>query len=169
MCYFAEITFKGWEDWSPARYTWRLSNYRSQLIPCNLLLLNGCLHSRHTGFWMLRIWFLPFAPLQGAMHFLTCLGIVLSFLGGVSCSCPSQCTCDDHGRNDGTGSRYAPLLATKCSSDSEKKDHNQTALFWKQIFSQKSEERRFSICKLKLSWVYAGCRLCCFHLEQFSS
>nr|KAF6431795.1 leucine rich repeat, Ig-like and transmembrane domains 3 [Rousettus aegyptiacus] len=39
------------------------------------------------------------------MRFLTCLGIVLSFLGGVSCSCPSQCTCDDHGRNDGTGSR----------------------------------------------------------------
>nr|XP_045735355.1 leucine-rich repeat, immunoglobulin-like domain and transmembrane domain-containing protein 3 [Mirounga angustirostris] len=35
-----------------------------------------------------------------------CLCIVLiSFLEGVSCLCPSQCTCDYHGRNDGTGSR----------------------------------------------------------------
>lgn len=47
------------------------------------------------------------------MHLLTCLGVVLSFVEGVSCSCPSQCTCDYHGRNDGTGSRYAPLLATE--------------------------------------------------------
>ncbi|XP_019491565.1 PREDICTED: leucine-rich repeat, immunoglobulin-like domain and transmembrane domain-containing protein 3 isoform X1 [Hipposideros armiger] len=39
------------------------------------------------------------------MHLLTCLGVVLSFVEGVSCSCPSQCTCDYHGRNDGTGSR----------------------------------------------------------------
>lgn len=47
------------------------------------------------------------------MHLLACLGIVLSFLEGVSSSCPSQCTCDDHSTNDGTGSRYAPLLAAK--------------------------------------------------------
>ncbi|XP_036264948.1 leucine-rich repeat, immunoglobulin-like domain and transmembrane domain-containing protein 3 [Pipistrellus kuhlii] len=39
------------------------------------------------------------------MRLLTCLGVVLSFLEGVSCLCPSQCTCDYHGRNDGTGSR----------------------------------------------------------------
>ncbi|KAM8804323.1 leucine-rich repeat, immunoglobulin-like domain and transmembrane domain-containing protein 3 [Rhynchonycteris naso] len=39
------------------------------------------------------------------MHLLACLGIVLSFLEGASCLCPSQCTCDYHGRNDGTGSR----------------------------------------------------------------
>ncbi|KAF6372064.1 leucine rich repeat, Ig-like and transmembrane domains 3 [Rhinolophus ferrumequinum] len=39
------------------------------------------------------------------MHLLTCLGIVLSFLEGVSSSCPSQCTCDYHSTNDGTGSR----------------------------------------------------------------
>ncbi|XP_066137064.1 leucine-rich repeat, immunoglobulin-like domain and transmembrane domain-containing protein 3 [Saccopteryx bilineata] len=39
------------------------------------------------------------------MRLLACLGIVLSFLEGVSCLCPSQCTCDYHGRNDGTGSR----------------------------------------------------------------
>lgn len=49
------------------------------------------------------------------MRLSACLRIVLiGFLEGVSCSCPSQCTCDYHGRNDGTGSRYAPLLATKC-------------------------------------------------------
>ena len=52
------------------------------------------------------------------MRLSACLCIVLiSFLEGVSCSCPSQCTCDYHGRNDGTGSRYAPLLAIKCSND----------------------------------------------------
>ncbi|XP_026354867.3 leucine-rich repeat, immunoglobulin-like domain and transmembrane domain-containing protein 3 [Ursus arctos] len=40
------------------------------------------------------------------MRLSACLCIVLiSFLEGVSCSCPSQCTCDYHGRNDGTGSR----------------------------------------------------------------
>ncbi|KAM7157893.1 leucine-rich repeat, immunoglobulin-like domain and transmembrane domain-containing protein 3 [Molossus nigricans] len=39
------------------------------------------------------------------MRLLACLGIMLSFLEGVSCSCPSQCTCDYHGRDDGTGSR----------------------------------------------------------------
>ncbi|XP_036199159.1 leucine-rich repeat, immunoglobulin-like domain and transmembrane domain-containing protein 3 [Myotis myotis] len=39
------------------------------------------------------------------MRLLACLGVVLSFLEGVSCLCPSQCTCDYHGRNDGTGSR----------------------------------------------------------------
>ncbi|XP_045844514.1 leucine-rich repeat, immunoglobulin-like domain and transmembrane domain-containing protein 3 [Meles meles] len=31
--------------------------------------------------------------------------VLISFLEGVSCSCPSQCTCDYQGRNDGTGSR----------------------------------------------------------------
>ncbi|KAM6148059.1 leucine-rich repeat, immunoglobulin-like domain and transmembrane domain-containing protein 3 [Erethizon dorsatum] len=39
------------------------------------------------------------------MCLLACMCIVLSFLGGVSSSCPSQCTCDYHGRNDGSGSR----------------------------------------------------------------
>ncbi|XP_070264803.1 leucine-rich repeat, immunoglobulin-like domain and transmembrane domain-containing protein 3 [Myotis yumanensis] len=39
------------------------------------------------------------------MRLLACLGVVLSFLEGVSCLCPSQCTCDYHGRNDGMGSR----------------------------------------------------------------
>ncbi|XP_008148501.2 leucine-rich repeat, immunoglobulin-like domain and transmembrane domain-containing protein 3 [Eptesicus fuscus] len=39
------------------------------------------------------------------MRLLACLGVVLSFLEGVRCLCPSQCTCDYHGRNDGTGSR----------------------------------------------------------------
>ncbi|XP_054447540.1 leucine-rich repeat, immunoglobulin-like domain and transmembrane domain-containing protein 3 [Pteronotus mesoamericanus] len=39
------------------------------------------------------------------MHLLACLGIVLSFLGEMSCLCPSRCTCDYHGRNDGMGSR----------------------------------------------------------------
>ncbi|XP_004748135.1 leucine-rich repeat, immunoglobulin-like domain and transmembrane domain-containing protein 3 [Mustela putorius furo] len=40
------------------------------------------------------------------MRLSACLCIVLiSFLEGVSCSCPSQCTCDYQGRNDGTGSR----------------------------------------------------------------
>uniref|UniRef100_G3T3L2 Leucine-rich repeat, immunoglobulin-like domain and transmembrane domain-containing protein 3 n=1 Tax=Loxodonta africana TaxID=9785 RepID=G3T3L2_LOXAF len=34
-----------------------------------------------------------------------CLCTILSFAEQVNCSCPSQCTCDDHGRNDGTGSR----------------------------------------------------------------
>lgn len=52
------------------------------------------------------------------MRLLARLGVVLSFLEGVSCLCPSQCTCDYHGRNDGTGSRYA----TKCSNDSEERD-----------------------------------------------
>ncbi|XP_021501075.1 leucine-rich repeat, immunoglobulin-like domain and transmembrane domain-containing protein 3 [Meriones unguiculatus] len=33
------------------------------------------------------------------------LCLVLSFLGGVSCTCPSQCTCVFHGGNDGSGSR----------------------------------------------------------------
>ncbi|XP_021090213.1 leucine-rich repeat, immunoglobulin-like domain and transmembrane domain-containing protein 3 [Mesocricetus auratus] len=33
------------------------------------------------------------------------LCLLLGFLGGVSCTCPSQCTCDHHGRNDGSGSR----------------------------------------------------------------
>ncbi|VCX36182.1 unnamed protein product [Gulo gulo] len=40
------------------------------------------------------------------MRLSACLYIVfISFLEGVSCSCPSQCTCDYQGRNDGTGSR----------------------------------------------------------------
>ncbi|XP_022366818.1 leucine-rich repeat, immunoglobulin-like domain and transmembrane domain-containing protein 3 [Enhydra lutris kenyoni] len=40
------------------------------------------------------------------MRLSACLCIVLiSFSEGVSCSCPSQCTCDYQGRNDGTGSR----------------------------------------------------------------
>ncbi|XP_020042538.2 leucine-rich repeat, immunoglobulin-like domain and transmembrane domain-containing protein 3 [Castor canadensis] len=34
-----------------------------------------------------------------------CLYIVLSFLEAVCCSCPAQCTCDYHGRYDGSGSR----------------------------------------------------------------
>ncbi|XP_005406241.1 PREDICTED: leucine-rich repeat, immunoglobulin-like domain and transmembrane domain-containing protein 3 [Chinchilla lanigera] len=39
------------------------------------------------------------------MCLFACACIVISFLGGVSSSCPSQCTCDYHGRNDGSGSR----------------------------------------------------------------
>ncbi|XP_006970449.1 leucine-rich repeat, immunoglobulin-like domain and transmembrane domain-containing protein 3 [Peromyscus maniculatus bairdii] len=39
------------------------------------------------------------------MWLFACLCLVLSFLGGVSCTCPSECTCDYHGRNDGLGSR----------------------------------------------------------------
>ncbi|XP_003468047.2 leucine-rich repeat, immunoglobulin-like domain and transmembrane domain-containing protein 3 [Cavia porcellus] len=39
------------------------------------------------------------------MCFLACLYIALGFLQGVSSSCPSQCTCDYHGRDDGSGSR----------------------------------------------------------------
>ncbi|XP_017365048.1 leucine-rich repeat, immunoglobulin-like domain and transmembrane domain-containing protein 3 [Cebus imitator] len=39
------------------------------------------------------------------MHLFACLCIVLSILEGVGCSCPSQCMCDYHGRNDGLGSR----------------------------------------------------------------
>lgn len=56
------------------------------------------------------------------MRLLACLGMVLSFLEEVSCSCPSQCTCGYHSSSHGIGSRYAPLLATKCSNDSGKKD-----------------------------------------------
>ena len=56
------------------------------------------------------------------MHLLACLGMVLSVLEEVSCACPSQCTCGYHSSSDGVGSRYAPLPATKCSNDSEKKD-----------------------------------------------
>lgn len=41
----------------------------------------------------------------GAMWLLACLCLVLCFLGGVSCTCPAQCTCDHHGRSDGSGSR----------------------------------------------------------------
>ncbi|XP_042557500.1 leucine-rich repeat, immunoglobulin-like domain and transmembrane domain-containing protein 3 [Dipodomys spectabilis] len=39
------------------------------------------------------------------MLLFACVYVVLSFLEGASCSCPSQCTCDYHGRNDGSGSR----------------------------------------------------------------
>nr|XP_002717231.2 leucine-rich repeat, immunoglobulin-like domain and transmembrane domain-containing protein 3 [Oryctolagus cuniculus] len=39
------------------------------------------------------------------MSFFACLCIVLRFLESVSSSCPSQCTCDYHGRNDGSGAR----------------------------------------------------------------
>ncbi|XP_033070873.1 leucine-rich repeat, immunoglobulin-like domain and transmembrane domain-containing protein 3 [Trachypithecus francoisi] len=39
------------------------------------------------------------------MHLFACLCIVLNVLEGVGCSCPSQCTCDYHSRNDGSGSR----------------------------------------------------------------
>ncbi|XP_003410533.2 leucine-rich repeat, immunoglobulin-like domain and transmembrane domain-containing protein 3 [Loxodonta africana] len=39
------------------------------------------------------------------MRLFVCLCTILSFAEQVNCSCPSQCTCDDHGRNDGTGSR----------------------------------------------------------------
>ncbi|XP_036887782.1 leucine-rich repeat, immunoglobulin-like domain and transmembrane domain-containing protein 3 isoform X1 [Sturnira hondurensis] len=39
------------------------------------------------------------------MHLLACLGMVLSFLEEVSCSCPSQCTCGYHSSTDGLGSR----------------------------------------------------------------
>nr|XP_001502944.4 leucine-rich repeat, immunoglobulin-like domain and transmembrane domain-containing protein 3 [Equus caballus] len=39
------------------------------------------------------------------MRLFACLCIVLSFLERVSCSCPSQCTCDYWGRDDGSGSR----------------------------------------------------------------
>nr|XP_017533296.2 leucine-rich repeat, immunoglobulin-like domain and transmembrane domain-containing protein 3 [Manis javanica] len=51
---------------------------------------------------MLRIWLLP---LKTEMLLLACLCLVLSFLEGVSCECPSQCACSYQGRNDGTGSR----------------------------------------------------------------
>uniref|UniRef100_A0A8C3WAH4 Leucine-rich repeat, immunoglobulin-like domain and transmembrane domain-containing protein 3 n=1 Tax=Catagonus wagneri TaxID=51154 RepID=A0A8C3WAH4_9CETA len=40
------------------------------------------------------------------MHLFASLCIALSFLERVSCSCPSQCTCDYHGRNDGMRSRW---------------------------------------------------------------
>lgn len=59
------------------------------------------------------------------MRLFACLCIVLSFLERVSCSCPSQCTCDYWGRDDGSGSRYASLLVT---NDSRKKGSNQMAL-----------------------------------------
>ncbi|XP_043825718.1 leucine-rich repeat, immunoglobulin-like domain and transmembrane domain-containing protein 3 [Dromiciops gliroides] len=39
------------------------------------------------------------------MHRLAYLGLVFSIFGGVSTSCPSQCTCDSPSRSDGTGSR----------------------------------------------------------------
>ncbi|KAM6220970.1 leucine-rich repeat, immunoglobulin-like domain and transmembrane domain-containing protein 3 [Rhynchocyon petersi] len=39
------------------------------------------------------------------MHLFVCLCIALSFLEEASSSCPSQCTCSYHGREDGTGSR----------------------------------------------------------------
>ncbi|KAF6131267.1 leucine rich repeat, Ig-like and transmembrane domains 3 [Phyllostomus discolor] len=39
------------------------------------------------------------------MRLLACLGMVLSFLEEVSCSCPSQCTCSYHSSSDGVGSR----------------------------------------------------------------
>ncbi|XP_021052821.1 leucine-rich repeat, immunoglobulin-like domain and transmembrane domain-containing protein 3 [Mus pahari] len=39
------------------------------------------------------------------MWLLACLCLVLSFLGGVNCTCPSQCSCEYHGRHDGSGSR----------------------------------------------------------------
>ncbi|XP_061020710.1 leucine-rich repeat, immunoglobulin-like domain and transmembrane domain-containing protein 3 [Dama dama] len=39
------------------------------------------------------------------MHLFASLCVALSFLERVSCLCPSQCTCDYHGRNDGLGSR----------------------------------------------------------------
>ncbi|XP_007938943.1 leucine-rich repeat, immunoglobulin-like domain and transmembrane domain-containing protein 3 [Orycteropus afer afer] len=39
------------------------------------------------------------------MHVFVSLCIILSFMEEVCCSCPSQCTCNYHGRNDGTGSR----------------------------------------------------------------
>ncbi|XP_040093405.1 leucine-rich repeat, immunoglobulin-like domain and transmembrane domain-containing protein 3 [Oryx dammah] len=39
------------------------------------------------------------------MHLFASLCIALSLLERVSCLCPSQCTCDYHGRNDGLGSR----------------------------------------------------------------
>uniref|UniRef100_A0A8C2N3K7 Leucine-rich repeat, immunoglobulin-like domain and transmembrane domain-containing protein 3 n=1 Tax=Cricetulus griseus TaxID=10029 RepID=A0A8C2N3K7_CRIGR len=42
---------------------------------------------------------------SGAMWPFACLCLVLGFLGRVSCTCPSQCTCDHQGRNDGSGSR----------------------------------------------------------------
>ncbi|XP_058522674.1 leucine-rich repeat, immunoglobulin-like domain and transmembrane domain-containing protein 3 [Ochotona princeps] len=39
------------------------------------------------------------------MRLFPCLCVVLSCLQGVSCSCPSQCTCEYYGRNDGSGAR----------------------------------------------------------------
>ncbi|XP_008841676.1 leucine-rich repeat, immunoglobulin-like domain and transmembrane domain-containing protein 3 [Nannospalax galili] len=39
------------------------------------------------------------------MRLLACVCLVLSFLEEVSCTCPSQCTCGYHGRNDVSGSR----------------------------------------------------------------
>ncbi|XP_069315302.1 leucine-rich repeat, immunoglobulin-like domain and transmembrane domain-containing protein 3 [Eulemur rufifrons] len=39
------------------------------------------------------------------MRLFACLCVVLSCLEGGGCSCPSQCTCDPPGRNDGLGSR----------------------------------------------------------------
>ncbi|XP_031231334.1 leucine-rich repeat, immunoglobulin-like domain and transmembrane domain-containing protein 3 [Mastomys coucha] len=39
------------------------------------------------------------------MWLLACLCLVLGFLGGVNCTCPAQCSCEDHGRHDGSGSR----------------------------------------------------------------
>ncbi|XP_004626740.1 leucine-rich repeat, immunoglobulin-like domain and transmembrane domain-containing protein 3 [Octodon degus] len=39
------------------------------------------------------------------MCLLACVCMMLSFLGGVGASCPSLCTCDFLGKNDGSGSR----------------------------------------------------------------
>ncbi|KAJ8780372.1 hypothetical protein J1605_011636 [Eschrichtius robustus] len=69
------------------------------------------------------------AMFERAMRLFASLCVALSFLARVSCPCPSRCTCDYHGGDDGMGSRYASLLATKRSDDSEEKDSNQMALF----------------------------------------
>ncbi|KAF5923810.1 hypothetical protein HPG69_016298 [Diceros bicornis minor] len=45
------------------------------------------------------------------------LCVVLSFLEGVSCSCPSQCSCDYLGRNDGLGSSLRKQVSFHCSCD----------------------------------------------------
>ena len=76
------------------------------------------------------------------MHLFAGLCIALSLLERANCLCPSQCSCDYHGRNDGLRSRYASLLATQCSDDSE------DGFVLKTVDSAQKSERRLNLDKL---------------------
>lgn len=118
----------GWID--PLQDTWRLISCRSRLIwlSCRCLMSAGV-----PAHQLLHALDLPPTFCTeghfGAMWLLACLCLVLCFLEGVSCTCPAQCTCDHHGRSDGSGSRYAPLFAAKYADCLGEKNTSKSSWF----------------------------------------
>lgn len=83
----------------------------------------------------------------------------------MSCLCPSQCTCDYHGRNDGLGSGM--LLSLLLSVRIRRKRTQTRWLCFESSWLLRNQ--RGGLTQMALMWcVNPGC-LYCFHFDQFNS